>query len=79
MGLSEVWEDDMLAFIGFLVLILPVPFIYSALSSLGSSNHLILASKTFLATGFLWMVVAALYSLYLKRKRSDDVADMESV
>lgn len=74
MGISEVWEDDLLSFIGFLVLILPLPFVYVLLSNMLEADAIRLSYFTFLGVALFWLVIGTLYIVLGNRgSESDDV------
>lgn len=76
MDLRKVWEDDLLSFIAFLVVILPLPFVYVALQNvLNESNHVVLGYYTFLGVAVMWLAVGILYTVVFVK--GDEVEDAE--
>lgn len=72
MDLRAVWNDDMSAFIAFLVVILPLPFAYVILDNMFPGRAASrLSIEAFLATGLLWMAVGVLYYVFSVKGSSD--------
>ena len=74
LSLADVWEDDMLSFIAFLIVILPVPFLYVFFdNTMFGRGSLFLTYYSFLGTAVFWMAVAVLYVVYNRvRSRGKD-------
>lgn len=76
MDFQAIWDDDMASFIAFLVVILPLPFVYSIVQNIpGYSSHVRIAGVTFLSVAVLWLAVAILYHVFfLKGSSEEEVA-----
>lgn len=80
MNLSEVWEDDQLAFIGFLVGILPSPFFYMFLdNSMPGRNPNVVSLYAIIFTLGFWTIVLLGDSALNRSSNSEDEIDYESI
>lgn len=76
MNFSEIWADDLLSFIMFLILILPLPFVYVILSNILEADAIRLSYFTFIGVALAWFFVGTLYIVLGNRgSKSDDLPD----
>ena len=75
-SLGEIWQDDMESFILFLVVILPVPFLYVAFDNLlPASDSVLVPYYAFLSTAVGWLVIG---TIIMVLSRGDDGDEFDS-
>lgn len=80
MDFGKVWADDMLSFIAFLVVILPIPFLYALLDNvLSGAEALRLSYLSFLGVAVFWLALGTLYVVLGDRGSDSDGSEVDGI